>query len=198
MTQQEKDKLHIKKQNSRYQKLVLGILSPLLTFLILITPLLIIGTMEYCATPSEPITVTYADCRWEGGRNKWLVLYTTDNKQWILTRHLRAGFYSDVKDGRVVPGDQLTITWYPWILRDAVATLSSSDTVYGDLDSWHFQQKEDARRLFILSAVILALGLSLCGLIFYGTRQELSEIRKLKHKYRRRMAVGKGDKDDDA
>jgi len=195
MTQQEKDKLHIKKQNRRYRKLIFGILSPLLTVLILISPLLIIGTMEYCATPSEPITVTYADCRWiSGGRHTSLILYTADGKQWMLSHHLRTVFYSDVKDRRVVPGDRLTITWYPWIIHDAVATLSSSNKVYGDLDAWQAQQKKDSHTLFILSAIFLAVGFVLCLLIRYFMRREFAEVRQLKKKYRGRLAERESQK----
>ena len=133
VTQQEKDRLHIQKQKRRFRKLILSTLYPLIGALILASPLLIFGIMMRCATPSEPITVTYSDCRWEGGRHRSLVLYTADGKQWMLTRHLRQNFYQDAKDGLLVPGDRLSITWYPWVLRNAVATLACDGRTYGDL-----------------------------------------------------------------
>ena len=181
--------MHIQNQNRRFHKLIIGALSPLLAALVLISPLLTLGIMECCASPSEPMTVTYADCRWEyGGRNTSLVLYTAGDKQWMLSNHLRTGFYQDVQDGKIVPGDSLTITWYPWILRSAVATLSSSDRIYGDMTGWQAQQRRDAGTLFTLSAILFGVGLAVCGLILWCERNKLAEIRKLKRKYRTRIA----------
>ena len=193
MTQQEKDRLHIQKQNRRFRKLILRTLYPLMGALILASPLLFFGIMMRCATPSEPITVTYSDCRWEGGRHRSLVLYTADGKQWMLTRHLRQNFYQDVKDGLLVPGDRLSITWYPWVLRNAVATLACDGKTYGDLDGWQLQVRKDANTLFCFSAGLFVAGIAFCAVIWYCERKELAEIRRLKRKYRTRLAESSGE-----
>ena len=163
-------------------------LSPLLAILLLVSPLLTLGILDLCASPSEPVTVTYADCR---RFHRSVVLYTADNRQWLLPHHLRAEFYKDVRDGRVVPGDRLTITWYPRVFQNAVATLSSRDKVYADLDAWEAMRRKDAHAGFILSAVLLAAGLAFCVLLRHSMRREFDEIRRLKQKYRARLAEGK-------
>ena len=96
MTRQEKNTLHIRKQNRLRRKLILSAIQPLLLVLLLISPLLILGTMELCADPSEPVRATFADCHWE---RKRLILTTADHRQYMLAHHLRADFYDDVKVG---------------------------------------------------------------------------------------------------
>lgn len=185
MTRQEKSILHIRKQNRLRRKLILSVIQPVLLVLLLVSPLLIVGTMELCAKPSEPVQATFADCRWDAGsRHRILILTTADHKQYMLAKHLRADFYSDVKEGRVVPGDQLELTWYPWIFRDGVATLSANDKVYGDMEAWQLQKRNDATVLFLLAAILLAGGLAVCALLLRGLRDDFVRIRQLKRKYR--------------
>ena len=188
MTRQEKSILHIRKQNRLRRKLILSALPPLLLVLLLIAPLLIIGTMELCAEPSEPLQATFADCHWEYKR---LILTTTDHRQYMLAHHLRADFYDDVKEGRVVPGDQLAFTWYPWIFQDAVATLSANGRVYGDMQAWQMQKRNDATDLFLLAAILLAGGLAACALLLHWSRDDFVRIRQLKRKYRKRLRTEK-------
>ena len=188
MTRQEKNTLHIRKQNRLRRKLILSALQPVLLVLLLISPLLILGTMELCADPSEPVRATFADCHWE---RKRLILTTADHRQYMLAHHLRADFYGDVKDGRVVPGDQLELTWYPWIFQDAVATLSANDKVYGDMQAWQMQKRNDATVLFLLAAILLAGGLAACALLLHWSRDDFVKIRLLKRKYRERLRMEK-------
>ena len=188
MTRQEKSILHIRKQNRLRRKLILSAIQPLLLVLLLISPLLILGTMELCADPSEPVRATFADCHWE---RKRLILTTADHRQYMLAHHLRAEFYGDVKDGRVVPGDQLELTWYPWIFQDAVATLSANGRVYGDMQAWQMQKRNDATVLFLLAAILLAGGLAACALLLHWSRDDFVRIRQLKRKYRERLQMEK-------
>lgn len=192
MTRQEKSILHIRRQNRLRRKLILSALQPVLLVLLLISPLLILGTMELCAKPSEPVRATFADCRWDVGfRHRSLILTTSDHREYILANHLRAAFYGDVKEGRVVPGDQLELTWYPWIFQDAVATLSANGRVYGDMQAWQMQKRNDATVLFLLAAILLAGGLAACALLLHWSRDDFVRIRQLKRKYRERLRTEK-------
>ena len=67
MTQAEKDKLHIKKQNRRARKLLLEILMPLLLIQIFAAPMLAMGIQFLCVKPSEPMEVTFSECKWQPG-----------------------------------------------------------------------------------------------------------------------------------
>lgn len=188
MTQQEKDKLHVKKQNRRYRKLILDALLPSLGIQIFALPLLILGILTRCVVPTEPFRVTFSDCKWEsGGRNKSLVLYTAEQRDYMIPDKLRNDFYEDVKSGTVRAGDKLIVRSYWWILRDAIATIETEEKIYGDLETWEAQQKKNAGELLILCAVLNALGAAAFLWILHGAREELSQIRGLRQKYEARL-----------
>lgn len=193
MTQAEKDKLHIKKQNRRARKLFVDSLVPLLLFQILAAPLLALGIQFLCVKPSEPMEVTFSECKWQPGfgRGKSLVLYTQEKNEWMIPHHLREAFYPDVESGAVLPGDRLTVRWYPWMLRDAVATIANEDKIYGDLEDWQTSQKKDAKGCFVISGVLNLAGAAFSVWMWYGTREEYNETRRLRRKYRERMRKGK-------
>ncbi len=193
MTQAEKDKLHIKKQNRRARKLFVDSLVPLLLFQILAAPLLALGIQFLCVKPSEPMEVTFSECKWQPGfgRGKSLVLYTQEKNEWMIPHHLWEAFYQDVKSGAVLPGDRLTIRWYPWMVRDAAATIASGGKIYGSLEDWQTSQKKDAKGCFVTSGVLNLAGAAFSVRMWYGTRAEYNETRKLRRKYRERMRKGK-------
>lgn len=189
MTQAEKDKLHIKKQNRRARKLFVDSLVPLLLFQILAAPLLALGIQFLCVKPSEPMEVTFSECKWQPGfgRGKSLVLYTQEKNEWMIPHHLREAFYPDVESGAVLPGDRLTVRWYPWMLRDAVATIANEDKIYGDLEDWQTSQKKDAKGCFVTSAVLTGLGLALSIGFFLLDPRELRDTLRLRRKYKARL-----------
>ncbi len=189
MTQAEKDKLHIKKQNRRARKLFVDSLVPLLLFQILAAPLLALGIQFLCVKPSEPMEVTFSECKWQPGfgRGKSLVLYTQEKNEWMIPHHLREAFYQDVKSGAVLPGDRLTIRWYPWMVRDAAATIASGGKIYGSLEDWQTSQKKDAKGCFVTSGLLNLAGAAFSVWMWYGIRAEYNETRKLRRKYRERI-----------
>ena len=189
MTQAEKDKLHIKKQNQRARKLLLEILMPLLLIQIFAAPMLAMGIQFLCVKPSEPMEVTFSECKWQPGfgRGKTLVLYTQEKNEWMIPHHLREAFYQDVKSGAVLPGDRLTIRWYPWMVRDAAATIASGGKIYGSLEDWQTSQKKDAKVCFVISGLLNLAGAAFSVWMWYGTRAEYNETRKLRRKYRERI-----------
>ena len=188
MTQAEKDKLHIKKQNRRARKLFVDSLVPLLLFQILAAPLLALGIQFLCVKPSEPMEVTFSECKWQPlGRGKSLVLYTQEKNEWMIPHHLREAFYQDVKSGAVLPGDRLTIRWYPWMVRDAAATIASGGKIYGSLEDWQTSQKKDAKGCFVTSAVLTGLGLALSICFFLLDPRELRNTLRLRRKYKARL-----------
>lgn len=187
MTQQEKDSRHLKKQNRRLRRLILNILLPLLYVQILGVPVLGCGLMERLATPSAPLEVTLSECRWEGSNHKSLVVYSKERSGFMVARNGRTALWEDVKNGALRPGDRLTVTLYPWIFRDAAATVAYRDKVYGDMESWEAVRREDAAVCFGLYAILIFLALAVSCLLWYCSRAELAEIRKLRRKYRKRM-----------
>ena len=188
MTQTEKDKLHIKKQNRRARKLLVDCLLPLFLIQFLAAPLLAVGVLFLCVKPSEPVEVTFSECKWQ---NRSLVLFTQEKNQWMIPHGLREAFYPDVESGAVLPGDRLTVRWYPWMLRDAVATIASEDKIYGDLEDWQTNQKKDARASFVFYGLLDLAGAAFSVWMWYGTRAEYNEIRRFRRKYRERMRQGK-------
>ena len=192
MTQAEKDKLHIKKQNRCARKLIAYSLMPLLLIQFFAAPMLAMGIFGLCVKPSEPMEVTFSECKWQGfGRNKSLVLYTQEKNEWMIPDHLREAFYPDVESGAVLPGDRLTVQWYPWLVRDAAATIASGDKIYSSLEDWQTSQKKDARVCFVISGLLNLAGAAFSVWMWYGTRAEYNETRRLRRKYRERMRQGK-------
>ncbi len=192
MTQEEKDNLHIKKQNRRARKLLAYSLMPLLLIQIFAAPMLALGILYLCVKPSEPVEVTFSECKWQGfGRDKSLVLYTQEKNEWMIPDHLREAFYPDVESGAVLPGDRLTVRWHPWMVRNAVATIASGDKIYGNLEDWQISQKKDACGLFVFSGLLNLAGVAFSVWIWHGDRAEYSEIRRLLRKYRERMGKEK-------
>lgn len=197
MKQQEKDRLHIKKQNRRNRKLIWDILKPIFTVQILALPLLIMGVISLTVRPQAPVEVTYVDCHWDGTTHKALVLYTEADGPFMLPYYMREDFLEDVENGTIKPGDRLTVTWYRWPLRRGVATATCGDRVYGDLKDWKAHQKKDARFAFLLSGLIFVIGLTSAGYICAQERKEFADIRRLKQKYKSRLpdAAEPWDKD---
>lgn len=189
MTQAEKDKLHIKKQNRRARKLLREVLMPLLLIQFFAAPMLAMGIQFLCVKPSEPMEVTFSECKWQPGfgRGKSLVLYTQEKNEWMIPHHLREAFYQDVKSGAVLPGDRLTIRWYPWMVRDAAATIASGGKIYGSLEDWQTSQKKDAKGCFVTSAVLTGMGLALSICFFLLDPRELRDTLRLRRKYKARL-----------
>ena len=165
---------------------------PLLLIQFFAAPMLAMGIQFLCVKPSEPMEVTFSECKWQPGlgRGKSLVLYTQEKNEWMIPHHLREAFNQDVKSGAVLPGDRLTVQWYPWMVRDAVATIASGDKIYSSLEDWQTSQKKDARVCFVISGLLNLAGAAFSVWMWYGTRAEYNETRRLRRKYRERMRQG--------
>lgn len=109
----------------------------------------------------------------------------------MIPRYLREAFYPDVESGAVLPGDRLTVRWYPWLVRDVVAAIDSGDIIYVDLENWQTSQKKEARACLVFSGLLNLAGAAFSVWMWYGVWAEYSEICRLLRKYRDRMRTGK-------
>ena len=192
MTQAEKDRLHIKKQNRRYRKLIFRILAPVLFLQLLCFPLYLYIFMLRSAVPSEPVEIVYEDSWWVSAyrvRNH-LIIQEKTGRQYYVPEDGGRPFWEDVRAGEIVPGDRLTITACDWPVYDRIAELRAGDRIYADASDFEESRSDDIRLRLTICAIALGLG-TLVGLIVYLVeRRELNDIRKLRRKYRERMRLG--------
>lgn len=193
MTQAEKDKLHIKKQNRRYRNLICRILAPILFLQLLCSPLYIYMFMLRSAVPSEPVEIVYKDSWWVSGyrvRNH-LIIQEKTGRQYYVLEDCGRPFWEDVRAGEIVSGDRLTITACDWPVYDRIAELRAGDRIYADASDFEESRSDDIRLRLTICAIALGLG-ALVGLIIYLVeRRELKDIRKLRRKNRERLRQGK-------
>lgn len=167
-------------------KLCFDSLRPVFYSLIFVVPLLALGLGMRLAEPSDPIEVVYADCQWEGGKAKSLVLIAGDGEQYMVARGMRPSLWRDAEQGTLVPGDKLSVRLYPWIFRKAAATIEHGDVVYGTLEEWRATQARDAGVLFFLAGGLFFLACFGSMFFLWSSRQEIADIRKLMKKYKAR------------
>ena len=189
MTQAEKDKLHIKKQNRRYRNLICRILAPILILQLLCSPLYIYMFMLRSAVPSEPMEIEYKDSWWVSGYRviDHLIIQEKTGRQYYVLADCGRPFWEDVRAGEIVSGDRLTITACDWPVYDRIAELRAGDRVYADASDFEESRSDDIRLRLTICAIALGLG-ALAGMIVYLVeRRELKNIRKLRRKYKARL-----------
>ncbi|MBR7011036.1 MAG: hypothetical protein IKI02_09035 [Oscillospiraceae bacterium] len=193
MTQAEKDKLHIKKQNRRYRNLICRILAPILFLQLLCSPLYIYMFMLRSAVPSEPVEIVYMDNRWVSGRGirKHLIITAETGRQYYVLEDGGRPFWEDVRAGKIVPGDRLTITACDWPVYDRIVELRAGDRIYADASDFEESRSGDIRLRLTICAIALGLGALVSLIVYLLERRELNDIRKLHRKYRERMRQGK-------
>ena len=189
MTQQEKCRVHIKKQNRRYRKLIFRILAPVLLLQLLCSPLYLYTVMLHTAVPSQPVEIVYEDSRWNSGarvRNH-LIISAKSDRQYYVPEDCGKPFWEDVRAGEIVPGDRLTITVCDWPIYDRIAELRSGDRIYADFTDFDKSRSSDIGLRLTIFAVAFGLG-ALSGLVvLICYRRELADIRKLRRKYKTRL-----------
>ena len=192
MTQAEKDKLHIKKQNRRYRNLICRILAPILFLQLLCSPLYHMFMLR-SAVPSEPVEIVYMDNRWVSGRGirKHLIITAETGRQYYVLEDGGRPFWEDVRAGKIVPGDRLTITACDWPVYDRIAELRAGDRIYADASDFEESRSGDIRLRLTISAIALGLGALVSLIVYLVERRELKDIRKLRRKYRERLRQGK-------
>ena len=189
MTQLEKDRLHLKKQNRRLFGQLLGIiLPPVVTSIIALLFFLFAG-IKAGLVPSAPFQIRYVK-----GKNidiQHLAHYTEvtaeNNKLYRVSPYLRNAFWQEVEAGNITPGDELPVTGYSWLLRDYLMTVSNGEKDLGsfrDFDAW---RSRDIPGMRITAWIALFLGPLCSALVWRLERQDIREIQKLRRKYRERM-----------
>ena len=193
MTQQEKDRLHLKKQNRRLYGQLLGIILPPAVTIIIALLLFLFAGIKANLAPSEPFEIRYVK-----GKNidiqhwaNYTEVTAENDKLYRVSPYLRKEFWQEVEAGNIAPGDKLTVTGYSWLLRDYLMTVSTEEKDLGsfrDFDAW---RSRDIHGMRITAFIVPCLGL-LCGfLVWRLERKDLREIQKLRRKYRERMRQGK-------
>ena len=182
MTQQEKTRLRLKCLNRRYRGLILRLLLPILLLQPLCSPLYYYLYLLYHAEPSAPIVTRYVNCSWIGGHGlqNHLLLEVDGGLQYDLHEDAGLLFWEDVSSLRIVPGDTLQLTTYPWSGNDRIATLNASDRVYATWTEFEEGRLRDIR-IRKIGWLLVQLGGLLCGIIlFLFQRPQFAEIRRLR------------------
>ncbi len=184
MTQQQKDSLHIKKQNRRLRKLIFLILLPVLFFQLLCTPLYVYMIMLRTAEPSEPVEIRFEEAEYTLRR---IIIEAKDGRRFLAQKYVGGPFWEDVKAGRVSPGDTLIITSYTWPIYDRIATLRTEDRVYADAADFEKSRAGNTRLRLAICGIAIGLGALGSTISFLLHRRELAEACRLRRKYKDRL-----------
>ena len=185
MTQQEKDNLHIKKQNRRLRKLIFLVLLPILFLQLLCTPLYVYMIMLRSAEPSEPAEIQFEDAKWFIRHH--LMIEAEDGHRFHALESVGRPFWKDVTAGRICSGDTLILTYCTWPIYDRIATLRTGDRVYADAADFEASRAADIRLHLTICGIALGLGALGSGISYLLHRRELAEARKLRRKYKARQ-----------
>ena len=193
MTQQEKDRLHLKKQNRRLFGQLLGIILPPAVTIIIALILFLFAGIKANLVPSAPFEIRYVK-----GNNvdvqhwaHYTEVTAEYNKLYRVSPYLRKEFWQEVEAGNIAPGDKLTVTGYSWLLRDYLMTVSTEGKDLGsfrDFDAW---RSKDIPGMRITAWISFFLGPFCSALVWCLERKDIREIQKLRRKYRERMRQGK-------
>ena len=185
MTQQEKDNLHIKKQNRRLRKLIVRVLLPVLFLQLLCAPLYVYMIMLRSAEPSEPVEIKFAEAEWF--MRKHILIEAEDGQRFLAQVYVGRPFWEDVKAGRIIPGDTLIITSCNWPIYDKIATLRTGDRVYADATDFEASRAADIRLRLTICGIALSFGALGSGASYLLHRRELAEACRLRRKYNERL-----------
>ena len=184
MTQQEKDQLHIEKQDRRLRKLIWDNFSTAFYALLILLPLFPFVVLTLCTKPQEPVEATFIRC-YRGYHCD--LLQTKEEGTFQLSGSMNEDILPDVESGMLKPGDRLKITWHPWIINDGAIVITCGDRVYGDMKEWKTWKKKTIRDLVVIFAVVFIIGLIISAWMFYLDRKEFAEIRAMRQKYKTRL-----------
>lgn len=139
MTDKEKARKHLEKQNKRLLMLLRPFWGWTAFFLIGIAIVLTIWLMLRAVEPRGPITLQFGSCVAEktlgyhtlSGEHG--VLCTQSGKRYVLSETVSyREMIQDQADGLLRPGDTLTVMWYPW-WEDSIAAVASQTKEYGSM-----------------------------------------------------------------
>ena len=189
MTQLEKDRLHLKKQNRRLFGQLLGIILPPAVSIIIALLLFLYAGIKAGLVPSAPFQIRYVK-----GKNidiqhwaHYTEVTAENDKLYRVSPYLRKEFWQEVEAGNITPGDELTVTCYSWLLRDYLMTVSTEEKDLGsfrDFDAW---RTRDIPGMRITAWIALFLGPLCSALVWCLERKDIREIQKLRRKYRERI-----------
>ena len=188
MTQEEKTKQHLQRQNKRLCRMIWKLSAPLLVMLLLCVPLVLGALRMANSEPGEAFTVRYSDYYRRMTKGRLYLLETESDGSYRLPwQILENGFRDDVKTGKICPGTVLTVTTRPGLYEDWIATLSTEDRCYGNLDLNREVQAFWIRHYCIAGGILLVIGLVLSGILFAVYRDAFQKASRLRRKYLEKM-----------
>lgn len=190
MTDTEKARRHLEKQNKRLRRLLWDSLTVGWSLLLTAAVFIGLGIKLKSARLQGPVQLAFgAYITKGGGRASKSVLITQSGEEYTIFHSVDiAKLREDQEAGRLQPGDPLTASWYPWLFGNKmIAAVSASTGAYGSLEDFEAARNQDANVCFWIGGIFIAIRLFLAAWIFLGSRKEIAEIRRLRGKYREQL-----------
>ena len=199
MTDTEKARRHLDKQNKRLRRMFWEALTTGALFLLLAAVFIGLGIKYERVRLQGPVQLSFGSYTTErSGKSSRSVLTTQSGEKFTIfhsvdVKRLR----EDQEAGVLCPGDPLTVRRYDWLFSDQViATVSSPAKDYGSLEDFEAALHHDACACFWTCGILIAIWLVFVFLMCWFQRKQLAEIRRLRKKYRERLK--KQNSTDDA
>ena len=188
MTQEEKTKKHLQRQNKRTRSLLWKTVSPLMLMLVLSVPLFLSAFYTAKYEPGISFKVNYSDFyrRWTKGR-LYILDTESDGSFRLPWQILENGFRDDIHNGTIRPGEILTITTRTGIYEDWIATLSTENRCYGDSELYQEIKNDWIRNRCIAGGIFLAVGLTISGIFYFVYYDAFRQVGRLRKKYRAKL-----------
>ncbi len=199
MTDTEKARRHLDKQNKRLRRMFWEALTTGGLFLLLAALFIGLGIKYERVRLQGPVQLSFGSFTTEySPKSSKTVLITQSGEKFTIfhsvdVKRLR----EDQEAGLLRPGDPLTVRRYDWLFSDQViATVSSPAKDYGSLEDFEAALHHDACACFWTCGILIAIWLVFVFLMCWFQRKQLAEIRRLRKKYRERLK--KQNSTDDA
>ena len=190
MTDTEKARRHLDKQNKRLRRMLWESLGTGGLILLIAAVCIGLGIKFERVQLQGPVQLSFGSFTTEySPKSSKTVLITQSGEKYTIfhsvdVKRLR----EDQKAGLLCPGDPLTVRWYPWLFSDRmIATVSGSAEDYGSLEDFEAALNQDACACFWTGGILITIWLVLAFLMLWCQRTQFAEIRRLRRKYRERL-----------
>lgn len=185
MKTRQKTKQHLRRQNKRLRGLIWKLSLPILVMLLLCLPILISAWLTARNEPGQPFEVQYAEYYRRITTGRLYMLETQSGKTYRLPwQILENGLREDIQAGIVQEGEILTISTRPGLWQDWIATLSTKDRCYGDLELYEEIKHDRIIRYWTAAGLFLLIGCVLTGIDCLLYRDAIRQALRLRKKYR--------------
>lgn len=190
MTDTEKARRHLDKQNKRLRRMLWESFATGGLILLIAAVCIGLGIKFERVQLQGPVQLSFGSFTTEySPKSSKTVLITQSGEKYTIfhsvdVKRLR----EDQKAGLLCPGDPLTVRWYPWLFSEQViATVSSPAKEYGSLEDFKAALHYDACACFWTCGILTAICLVIVFLMCWLQHKQFAEIRRLRRKYRERI-----------